>query len=81
MTNGTADTMSNLSSQQMHGVTLFLLGIAALILSAGVAWAFSRVTRTRLVVHPWVITFMSFALFVAGVVLCWFGVSSVVEGR
>jgi len=73
--------MSNLSDQQIHGAALLLLGIAALILGAGVAWAFSHTSRTRRVVHPWFITFVSFALFVVGVVVCWFGVSTLVEGR
>jgi hypothetical protein len=69
-----------MSDQQTHGVTLFLLGVAALILSADVAWALSRITSTRRVVHPWLITFVSFALFVIGLLLCWFGVTTFVGG-
>jgi hypothetical protein len=36
-----------MSDQQMTGVVILLLGVAALIVSAGVAWTVSRITRTR----------------------------------
>jgi hypothetical protein len=76
-----SETVDPMSDQQTHGVALFLVGVAALSSSAGVAWALSRSSRTRWVVHPWFITFVSFALFVVGVALCWFGVSALVEGQ
>jgi hypothetical protein len=69
-----------MSSQQMTGVVTLLLGVAALIISAGVAWTVSRVTRTRQVEGISFITVVSFLLFIVGIVLCWFGVSTFVEG-
>jgi hypothetical protein len=68
-----------MSERQTQGATLFLLGVALLILSVGVAWTLSRVSRRRRVEVAWVITVLSFVLFVAGVVLWWFGVSAMVE--
>jgi hypothetical protein len=70
-----------MSSQQMTGVVTLLLGVDALIISAGVAWTVSRVTRTRQVEGISFITVVSFFLFVVGIVLCWFGVSTLVEGQ
>jgi protein-S-isoprenylcysteine O-methyltransferase Ste14 len=64
----------------MHGATLLLLGFAALILSAGVAWALSRISRTRRVESAWLVVGFGFLLFVVGIVLCWFGVTTLVEG-
>ena len=64
----------------MTGVVIFLLGMAALIISVGVAWTLSRITRTRRVEGTSFITVVCFLLFVVGVVLCWFGVSAIVEG-
>jgi hypothetical protein len=69
-----------MGSQQMTGVVIFLLGMAALIISVGVAWTLSRITRTRRVEGTSFITVVCFLLFVVGVVLCWFGVSAIVEG-
>jgi hypothetical protein len=70
-----------MNSQQMTGVVVLSLGVAALIVSIGTAWTLSRLSRTRGVVHPWFITFVSFLLFVVGIVLCYFGVSNLVEGQ
>jgi hypothetical protein len=61
-------------------MALFLVGVAVLILSVGIAWTLSRVSRSRRVESAWVVTAVSFVLFVVGVVLCWFGVSAFVEG-
>lgn len=72
--------MDCMSEQQTHGAALFLVGVALLIVSVGTAWALSRSSRTRRVEGAWLITIVSFILFVGGVVLCWFGVSSIVEG-
>jgi hypothetical protein len=69
-----------MSDQQMTGVVILLLGVAALIVSAGVAWTVSRITRTRRVEGISFITLVAFLLFLVGVVLCYFGVSSLVEG-
>jgi len=69
-----------MSGQQTQGVALFLVGVALLIVSVGVAWALSRSSRTRRVEGTWLITLVSFVLFVVGVALCWFGVSALVEG-
>jgi hypothetical protein len=69
-----------MSNQQLTGVVVLLLGSAALIISAGVAWALARITRTRRVEGISFITVVSCLLFLVGVVLCWFGVSAIVEG-
>jgi hypothetical protein len=69
-----------MSDQQMTGVVVLLLGSAALIVSAGVAWALSRITRTRRVEGISFITVVCFLLFLVGAVLCYFGVSAIVEG-
>jgi hypothetical protein len=68
------------SNQQITGVVVLLLGVAALIISAGVAWILSRLSRMRGVEGATFITVVSFLLFVVGIVLCWFGVSAIVEG-
>jgi hypothetical protein len=70
-----------MSNQQMTGMVVLSLGVAALIISAGVAWSVSRITRTRQVEGISFITVVSFFLFVVGIVLCWFGVSALVEGQ
>jgi uncharacterized membrane protein YecN with MAPEG domain len=72
--------MDPMSEQQIYGAALFLVGVALLIVSVGIAWALSRSSRTRRVEGAWLITIMSFIVFVVGVVLCWFGVSALVEG-
>ena len=69
-----------MSNQQITGLVFFLLGVAALIVSAGVAWAVSRITRTRQVEGISFITIVAFLLFLVGIVLCYFGVSNIVEG-
>jgi hypothetical protein len=67
-----------MSGQQTQGVTLFLIGLAVLIVSIGIAWALSRTSRTQRVESAWLITAVSFVLFVLGIALCWFGVSALV---
>jgi len=67
-----------MSDQQMTGVVVLSLGVAALIVSIGVAWTLSRLSRAGRVESTWFITFVSFALFVIGIVLCWFGVSNLI---
>jgi hypothetical protein len=69
-----------MSAQQMTGIVFLLIGLAALIVSAGVAWMLSRLSRTRRVEGTSFITVVSFLLFIVGIVLCWFGISSIVEG-
>ena len=69
-----------MSDHQTYAMALFLFGVAVLILSVGIAWTLSRVSRTRRVDSAWFVTAVSFALFIVGVVLCWFGVSAFVEG-
>ena len=73
--------MTLVSDQQMTGMVVLSLGVAALIISAGVAWTLSRITRTRQVEGISFITVVSLLLFLVGIVLCWFGVSALVEGR
>jgi hypothetical protein len=67
-----------MSNQQMTGLVVLLLGVAALIISIGVAWALSRLARAGRVESTWFITLVTFLLFVVGVVLCWFGVTTFV---
>jgi hypothetical protein len=67
-----------MSDQQMTGVVVLSLGVAALIVSIGVAWTLSRLSRAGDVESTWFITTVCFALFVVGIVLCWFGVSNLV---
>jgi hypothetical protein len=81
------DTKTNLgkavnmmSTQQITGVVVFLLGVAALIVSAGVAWTVARISRRRQIEGISFITLVAFLLFLAGVVLCYFGVTNLVEG-
>ena len=69
-----------MSDHQTYAMALFLFGVAVLILSMGIAWTLSRVSRTRREDSAWFVTAVSFALFIVGVVLCWFGVSAFVEG-
>jgi hypothetical protein len=69
-----------MNDQQMTGMVLFLLGVAALIVSAGVAWMLARLSRTRRVEGAAFITVMTFLLFVVGIILCYFGVTSLIEG-
>jgi flagellar biogenesis protein FliO len=76
----TSETADAMTEQQTTSVVVLLLGVAALIISAGVTWILSRISRTRRVEGTSVITVVSFLLFVVGIVLCWFGVSAIVEG-
>jgi hypothetical protein len=69
-----------MSDQQLQGVVILLLGVAALIISAGMAWTLSRLSRTRRVESAAFITAVSFLLLIVGVVLCYFGVSNLIEG-
>jgi len=62
----------------MTGAIVLLLGVAALIV--GVAWTVSRISRTRQIEGISFITFVAFLLFLVGIVLCYFGVSNLVEG-
>ena len=74
----TSKAVTLMSDQQMTGVVVLSLGVAALIVSIGVAWTLSRLSRAGRVDSTWFITTVSFALFVVGIVLCWFGVSNLV---
>ena len=69
-----------MSERQITGVIVLLLGVAALIISTGVAWTLSRISRTRRVDGTGLITVVAFFLFLVGVILCYFGVSNIVEG-
>jgi hypothetical protein len=69
-----------MSSQQMTGLALLLVGVALLIVSVGVAWTQARLSRTARVESSWFITAVSLMLFLAGVALCLFGVTTLVEG-
>jgi hypothetical protein len=69
-----------MSGQQGYGVALFLVGFAVLIVSLGIAWTLARRSRASRVEGAGVLTAVSFALFVVGVLICWLGVSALVEG-
>jgi len=69
-----------MSDHRTYGMALLLVGFAVLILSVGIAWTLSRISRARRVEGASFVTAVSFVLFVVGVVLCWFGVSALVEG-
>ena len=69
-----------MSVQQTTGVALLLVGLAALGVSVGVAWILSRLARDGRVDGLWFMSGVSLLLFLAGIALCWFGVSAIVEG-
>jgi hypothetical protein len=69
-----------MNDQQTTGVVVLLLGVAALIISAGVAWTVARISRTRQVEGMSFITLVAFLLFLVGIVLCYFGVTNIVDG-
>jgi hypothetical protein len=69
-----------MSDRQVYGLTLLLIGFALLIVSVGIAWTLSLRSRSRRVEGAWIITTISFVLFVVGVLICWLGVSAIVEG-
>jgi steroid 5-alpha reductase family enzyme len=69
-----------MSAQQTTGLVILLVGIAALMVSVGVAWILSRLARDGRVDGTWFIAVVSLLLFLVGIALCWFGVSAIVEG-
>jgi hypothetical protein len=69
-----------MTSQQITGLALSLVGVAALILSVGIAWSLSRGSRTQRVESAGMLSVVSLIVFLAGVVACYFGVSAIVEG-
>jgi hypothetical protein len=69
-----------MNDRQMTGVVVLLLGVALQIISAGVAWTLSRLSRTRRVEGAAFMTVVSFVLFVVRIILCYFGVTSIIEG-
>jgi hypothetical protein len=69
-----------MSVQQTTGVVFLLVGLAALAVSVGVAWILSRLARDGRVDGLWLMSVVSLLLFLAGIALCWLGVSAIVEG-
>jgi hypothetical protein len=69
-----------MTDQQLQGVVFLLLGLAALIVSGGVAWQLSRASRAQRVESSWFITLVSFALLLVGAALAYSGVSKLIEG-
>jgi hypothetical protein len=59
---------------------VFLLGVAALKVSAAVVWTVARISRRRQVEGMSCITLVAFLLFLLGIVLGYFGVTNLVEG-
>ena len=74
----TSKAVGPMTDQQTQGAALFLLGMAALIVSVGTAWMQSRRSRAGRVQGAGMFTAVSFLLFLLGAVLCWFGVSNMV---
>jgi hypothetical protein len=70
-----------MSSQQTTGFLVLSFGIGALMVSAGVAWVMSRLSRTRPIEGAWLLSAADFLLFLASLVLCYFGILAIVEGR
>ena len=75
-----SEMANNMSAQQISGVVILLIGVAALIVSVGVAWTLSRISRTRPVDGIGFITVVTVLLFLVGMALSYFGVSALVEG-
>ena len=69
-----------MSSQQISGVLILLVGMVALSVSLGTAWVLARYTRARRIESAWFIITVSAVLFLLGVALSWFGVSMLVGG-
>jgi hypothetical protein len=69
-----------MSVEQTTGVVLLFAGLAALSVSVGVAWILSRLARDGRIDGAWVVGVVSLVLFLAGIALCWFGVSNIIEG-
>lgn len=67
-----------MTSAQLQGVPLLLVGIVSFILSAGVAWALSRASRMRRVESAWLIVVGVFVLLAAGMIFSWFGLSALI---
>jgi hypothetical protein len=70
----------DMSERQTTGAIILLLGAAALVISTGMAWTLSRLSRRRQVVGSSFITLVAFLLFLVGIVLCYFGITNLVEG-
>jgi hypothetical protein len=68
-----------MSTQQITSAIVLLLGVAALIVSVGVAWTVARITRRRQIEGMSFITFVAFLLFLVGIVLCYFAITNLVE--
>ena len=64
----------------MPGVVVLLLGVAALIVSATVAWMRSRLSRAGSVEGSGFILVVAVLLVLVGIALCYFGISTIMEG-
>jgi hypothetical protein len=71
---------SMMSPQQISGVVILLIGVSALIISAGVAWTLSRISCRRQIEGAWLLTAAGVLLLLLGLALCYFGVSNLMEG-
>jgi hypothetical protein len=71
---------NSMSAQQISGAIILVIGVAALIVSVGVAWTLSRISRMRQVDGIGFITVVAVLLFLVGMALSYFGVSALVEG-
>ena len=70
-----------MSSQQRTGALVFLLGVVALIVSAAVAWIVAHISRRRQPEGIGFITLAAFLLSLLGSVLCYFGITNLVEAN
>lgn len=68
------------NQQLVTGLVVLLLGVAALIVSIGVAWILSRLALDGRVDGIWFVSVVSLLLFLVGIALCWFGVSGLMGG-
>ena len=68
-----------MSDHQMFGLELLAAGFVVLIVSVATAWMQARQSRAGRVEGAGRFTAMSFLLFLIGAVLCWFGISTVLE--
>jgi hypothetical protein len=69
-----------MSDQQTTGVVVSLLGVAALIASAGVAWMRSRMYRAGGLEGSGFILGVGVLLVFVGIALCYFGIGAIIEG-
>jgi len=71
-----SEMANSMSAQQISGVIILVIGVAALVISMGVAWTLSRSTGARQIEGAWLLTTAGVLLLLVGLALCYFGVSN-----